>query len=78
MEGPSTFAELMRSRRKAQGLSLEDLALRLGYRVRGLQKAESGNGLPRPDRMFAIADVLGISEDELRAVTAINSPRRSA
>lgn len=56
----------MRSRRKALGLSLEDLALRLGYRLRGLQRVEAGHALPRADRMLAIAAELDIGEAELR------------
>lgn len=60
----------MRARREAQGISLETLALRLGMRVRGLQRVEAGSAMPRANRLLAIAAELHIDESELRACVA--------
>lgn len=68
---------LVRQARKAAGLTLEDLAERVGLTPGALSHIESGRRLPSPYNAIAIAEALGIpAEDALLALDDAHRERR--
>ena len=59
------FKENLISLRKMRGMSQEDLADRIGVTRQTLSKYETGESLPDLEKSKAIADVFGITIDEL-------------
>ena len=55
----------LRARRKAAGLTVEDLAAALGCRHQAVSAWERGEALPTADRLPEIARALGCTIDEL-------------
>lgn len=61
-----SFSEKLRELRKNSGLSQEELAEKIGVSRRSLIYYEQGRSYPsRPETVKAIADVFGITTDEL-------------
>ena len=61
-----SFGEKLRELRKRSGLSQEELAEKIGVSRRSLIYYEQGKAYPsRPETITAIADVFGITTDEL-------------
>ena len=56
--------------RKARGWSREKLAGEVGLNYFTLQRIEAGRRLPRVEHLVAIAELLGLSLDDLLSVTA--------
>lgn len=59
------FSKKLRQLRSASGLSQEQLAERLGVTRQVVVKWETGNGMPDIDNLQQLADVFGVSLDEL-------------
>ena len=55
----------IQARRKAMGLSQEDLAQLTGVSRQSVTKWETGQSAPDLDRLVEVADVLGVSLDFL-------------
>lgn len=53
------------ARRKEMGLTQQQLAERLGVTNKAVSKWESGNGIPDISLFTALAEVLGVTADEL-------------
>lgn len=68
------FAALLRSRREARQLSLQDLAARIGVSGAKVEMWESGGARPHRGQWVSIANALGITVDELIHCEA---PRRT-
>ena len=60
-----TFAEKLKSLRKASGMSQETLAEKLCVSRQAVTKWETDNGTPDIDNMIAISKLFGITVDEL-------------
>jgi len=61
-----SFGEKLKELRKNSGISQEELAERIGVTRRSLIYYEQGKSYPsRPETITAIADVFGITTDEL-------------
>ena len=60
-----TIGESIRKIRKARGMTLKQLAEKSGYWDRHLQMIEVGDRTPKITTVIDIADVLGVSLDEL-------------
>ena len=60
--GAADIAGLVRHERKRQGLTLEELAERVGLTAGALSHIETGRRLPSPEIAVAIAHALGLSE----------------
>jgi len=63
--GGTELGQIIRRARKVAGLRLEDVAERIGVTAGALSHIESGRRLPTPHNAAAIAEVLGIPEEEL-------------
>lgn len=63
---PKSVAELVRSKREAQGLSRDKLATQVGVHVSTIIRLESQNDIPKTQTMFDLADVLDIDLSTLR------------
>lgn len=59
------FNDNLNKYRKQKGLSQEELAFRLGVSRQSVSKWESGQSTPELERIIEIADLFGISLDEL-------------
>ena len=59
------FGQMIRHARHAQGLTLEDLAERVGVTPGALSHIESGRRLPNPKNAIRIAQVLGLAEEDV-------------
>ena len=59
------FADNLISLRKYKGMSQEELALAIGVSRQTLSKYETGESVPDIERVMAIADVFGVSIDDL-------------
>ena len=59
-----TFAEKLKDLRKANGMSQETLAEKLGVSRQAVTKWETDMGLPDIDNMVAVSKLFGISVDE--------------
>lgn len=71
------LGHMIRSRRQTVGLTLEDVAARVGVTVGALSHIESGRRLPSAPNAMLIAEVLGISAEEmLRALDDEHSIKR--
>ena len=57
----ATFGDRIAAARVAQGLSQEEVAARLGVRLRTLRNWEDDQSEPRANRMQMLAGVLGVS-----------------
>jgi predicted ATPase/transcriptional regulator with XRE-family HTH domain len=65
-DSPGPFAEMLRRRRLASGLSQRELARRSGLSERAVRDLERGaTARPRHHSMRALADALGIAGDDL-------------
>ncbi len=79
----TAFARLIRDRRAASGATQRAFAERLAVSQALLSQWESGAGLPRPQRLSALAKALGVKLDELRSAyeqskaPAAPEPRRA-
>jgi transcriptional regulator with XRE-family HTH domain len=57
--------EQIRSKRKAEGLSLQQLADNVGISKQALSKIETGQSQPKPETLKAICKALGVTKDQL-------------
>lgn len=57
---PAQVAEILRGRRKARGISQQQLASKLGISQSRLSEIEAGNSALTLDRLIAIANVLDL------------------
>jgi predicted ATPase/transcriptional regulator with XRE-family HTH domain len=64
MDTPITFGDWLQQRRKALGLTREQLAQRVGYSVSGLRKIESGERRPSLQIAELLANGLGVAAEE--------------
>lgn len=72
----STFGRRVRARRIEKGLLLKDLAKAIGCTVVYLSEIELDRKAPPSlDKVKAIADVLELEEQELRALALASRPR---
>lgn len=62
------FKEYLRERRKAMGLTQEQLAKKALVSKSAVTKWESGGGIPGRANLRQLAEVLGISVDTLNAI----------
>ena len=62
------------ARRKEMGLTQQQLAERLGVTNKAVSKWESGNGIPDISLFTALAEVLGVTADELLRGEPSGSP----
>ena len=60
-----TMAEKLLSLRTGQGLSQEDLAEKLGVSRQSVSKWETGQSVPDLDKIIRLADLFGVTVDEL-------------
>ena len=68
----------IQARRKAMGLSQEDLAQLTGVSRQSVTKWETGQSAPDLDRLVEVSDVLGVSLDFLlREPQQVSSPPSS-
>lgn len=75
--GTTKIGVMIRKARHAAGLTLDDVAERIGVTAGALSHIESGRRLPSPSSAVAIAEVLGMpSERMLRALDEEHSSRR--
>lgn len=63
------FAEQLKKLRQAQGLSQEDVATHLYVTRQAVSKWENGDGTPDLSTLVQLADMLGVSLDELVLAT---------
>ena len=76
-EGPGQFAEQLRRFRERAALSQEELAARAGLTGKAVGALERGERRrPYPHTVRALADALGLDDDEREALTAAARPRR--
>lgn len=61
----SEIGDLIRTRREEIGFTLKGLAVKSGVSWRHIRYIETGERNPSPPAAVAIAEVLGISRDEL-------------
>ena len=59
------FGDVVRERRLAGGMSQEALAERCGVDRKSISRVETGAFSPSLDRVWRLADALGVSIDEL-------------
>lgn len=59
------LAEVVRSRREAEGLTQTDLSEKSGISLRSIQRIEKGEVLPRPFTLKALQNVLKFSGEDL-------------
>jgi DNA-binding XRE family transcriptional regulator len=72
-----TLAEMIRTRRKERGLTLETLSELVGLTPGALSHIESGRRLPDPNNAIAIGKALGLDPDVvLAALDEAHSERR--
>jgi len=72
---PATFGDTVRKHRQRLGLSQEALADAAGIAVRSVRNVEAGRvAQPRPTTLRLLADVFGISVDELIAGDRVPAP----
>lgn len=62
------FKEFLRKRRKAMGLTQEELAKRVLVSKSAITKWESGRGIPDRTNLRQLSKVLGVSIDKLNSV----------
>ena len=60
--------EIIRQRRKALGLTQEQIAQRLGVSAPAVNKWESGQGYPEVEKLIQLSELLGVSLDELMKI----------
>lgn len=71
------LGQLIRDARHRSGLTLEDVAEKVGVTPGALSHIESGRRLPNPSNAVAIAEILGVPTEEiLQALDAEHSQRR--
>jgi len=74
-EGPGGFAELLRRLRERASLTQEELAVRAGLTGKAVGALERGERRrPYPHTLRALADALGLSDDEREALSAAGRP----
>lgn len=59
------FADLIADRRKAAGLTMDELAARIGVAKSNVHYWESGGGLRNADVLQPLAEALGVSYEDL-------------
>lgn len=59
------LAEVVRSRREAEGLTQTDLSVKSGISLRSIQRIEKGEVLPRPFTLKALQNALTFSSEDL-------------
>ena len=69
-----TLSERITALRTARGLSQEALAQRLGVSRQSISKWETGASTPELDKLTALADLFGLTLDELVRGEAIPTP----
>lgn len=60
-DGVATFGDRLEAARQAAGLTVEDLATRLGVRVRTVRSWEANEFEPRANRLQMLAGMLSVS-----------------
>lgn len=71
------LGRLVRSARNARGLTLEEVATRVGITAGALSHIESGRRLPEPRNAVAVAEVIGVpTETMLAALDEAHALRR--
>jgi transcriptional regulator with XRE-family HTH domain len=65
------FPALLKARREARQMSLDELAARIGVSGQKVEMWESGSSRPARDKWVTIANALGITVDDL-----LHEPRR--
>lgn len=70
------FGDNLIQLRKMQNLSQEELAERIGVSRQTLSKYETGESLPDIDKAMAIANVFGVSVDDLINFGSVDEPSR--
>ncbi|HZB18990.1 MAG TPA: helix-turn-helix domain-containing protein, partial [Blastococcus sp.] len=74
-EGPGGFAELLRRLRERASLTQEELAARAGLTGKAVGALERGERRrPYPHTLRALADALGLDDDEREALSAAARP----
>lgn len=73
---PVTFRGVIRSGRKAAGLSQEATAARLGVSQPAVSAWESGSGYPTPGNLVALADLLELDADLLLRLMVAETTER--
>ena len=71
-----TFAEKLKSARKAAGMSQEALAEKLGVSRQAVTKWETDRGIPDIENMIVISNLFGITVDELLSEEKETAVRR--
>ena len=71
-----TFAEKLKSARKAAGMSQEVLAEKLGVSRQAVTKWETGRGMPDIENMIVISDLFGVTVDEFLSEEKETAVRR--
>ena len=74
----ATMGERLRRARTARGLSLRSVAKRLGVSPSLISQVETGRAKPSVSTLYALANELGISLDELMFVDAPMPPTTAA
>lgn len=60
------FGEKLRRLRTGRGMTLKDLAVRLGYKTHGyLSEVESGKKMPTATLALKVSNVFGVTTDQL-------------
>lgn len=62
------FGDVLRRARESKGLTIEELAEKLGWQKNRIEKYENGETQPSPDSIDRIAESLELSPDDLRAL----------
>jgi transcriptional regulator with XRE-family HTH domain len=65
-----SFAELIKAKLAADGLSVNAAAAKVGLSAPGLRAAVKGKSIPNARSVGKYAELLGISVDEVKAMTA--------
>ena len=63
-----SLGQYISARRKHMGLTQEDLAYRVGVSKSAIAKWETDGGLPDRDNLRRLAEVIGISVDDLHRI----------
>jgi ribosome-binding protein aMBF1 (putative translation factor) len=69
------FPALLKAKREARHMSVQDLAMRVGVSGEKIESWESGRARPARERWVSLSNALGITVDELLYGAA---PRRTA
>lgn len=68
MGGKMSLGQYISARRKHMGLTQEELADKVGVSKSAVAKWETDGGLPDRDNLRRLAEILGVSVDELHRI----------